>query len=297
MATKPKSPNDTSVREVGPAEAAFAAMPSPATTTLEPQPVPELTPLPSAPSNTVIVSVDALAAMQAQIDLLRTELAARPVQAPARAEALAADRGVLGDGGKAAFEEWERQKADRDARREFVARTSPATVVPGSDEMIDFDTEVAQMLSAAQQATADEAQRLAAIANEEYQYFVKCRYHTPNESAHGIFLVRLPGPGETIRMSDWYARYKPKPTDVFVGQVRCQACFQKGVINDLDIMPVGERGEFKVSERWLWRRPRKPERLKAEGETRARDGQSQTGNAGRGQAMERAVLAGMEAIP
>src|SRR6188768_2107534 len=162
----------------------------------------------------------------------------------------------------------------------------PAVIVPDGDQgQADFD--INGMLEAAAKEATEQNKRVVGMQNAEYQYFVKCRYHGPNESSHGIYLARLPGEGEVLGMTDWISRYKPKFNEMYLGEIVCQVCFQQGIERSLEVELVGRRGQFRVPERMLWRRPKSVERLNAEGETRARGGRSLSSNQGREDAMER----------
>lgn len=169
---------------------------------------------------------------------------------------------------------------------------APMTVIPG--EQPDFDVE--KMLADAKQTREDEETRMKNLRDSEYLYFVKCRYHPHDESSHGVYLTRCPGPGEPVKMTEWWARYKLTPNELYVGSLICQACFERGIENPLDVQAVGKRGEFVVSERWLWRRPKDKKRLMVEGETRVRDVTAVAANNGRQAAIARSVAAGLEEI-
>lgn len=174
-------------------------------------------------------------------------------------------------------------------------KIAPAVIIPdGENEQADFD--INAMLEASAVESAAQAERIKTLRDSEYHSYVKCRYHGPGESDIGIYLTHMPGEGEVLGMTDWFSRYKPKPNEMYLGEIVCQVCFQNGVERSLEVEMVGRRGQFKVPERMLWRRPRDPKRLAAEGPTRARAGRSPSSNQGREDAMARSVARGMERV-
>ncbi len=177
-----------------------------------------------------------------------------------------------------------------------ITTAPPMVPMPGEEGSPEFNID--ELMLAHKRQSDAEAERIQKLRNDEYVYFVRCRHHEASrESAHGIYLTKLPGPNEPVRMNEWYSRYKPTPGEMYLGPIVCQICLRRGIeTNYLDVNQSGVRGEFTVSERWLWRRPKDPKRLAVEGETRARDLPAGSANIGREEATQRSVSAGLEPI-
>jgi hypothetical protein len=198
-------------------------------------------------------------------------------------------------------------QAEERKRRDEAGRVT--TLVPVGPETVHDVSRADEMLSKASKDGADEAIKRAAAGAENYVFFVKCRISHGKDPQgrplpqHGIYLLRNTNDptdprGRTVKQTEWYSRYKPKATDPWTGPVVCQVCLQqRGEEVELDVDMEGRRGEFSVRPRWLWRRPKDEARLRVEGETRANEVGIRSANMGREDASNRAIEAGMEALP
>lgn len=193
----------------------------------------------------------------------------------------------------------ERQAHQR--RLDDAARVT--TLVPIDEDSVQDFVKADDHLARTQQEMLEAAKKRDEAEAKLYRFFVKCRYTHGKDAQgrplpnHGIYLTRNPG-STLVRMNEWYSRYKPKPTDVYIGRIVCQVCLQHfQVERELDVDMVGNRGEFRVRPRWLWRRPNDAPRLRAEGEVRAVDVAISGSNQGRQEAADRAREAGLEVIP
>lgn len=198
-------------------------------------------------------------------------------------------------------------KVEPERRADYLATVNPKVpitpmfVIEGDGETIaqsmTFEEAQAEMQKLHEKRLAERAEYL----DEEYIYFIKCRnVHPEGLSSHGIFLKSYPH-NNIVRGDQWKSGYKPTFEQLHHGPIVCQVCLRytnRSVPLDVTLLadPKSPAGTFEIDNRWLWKRPKKQERLIVEGETRAKRVSWTTGNTGVEEAEQRAVEAGLKVV-
>lgn len=173
---------------------------------------------------------------------------------------------------------------------------TPLFAIEGQDGNISEAYDAEAILAKLREEEA--AKRTAALKamENDFIFYVRCRYHPPSEPNQGVFVRGMHGPLDIVQQFNWNSRYKPKFDQPWTQAILCQVCLEQGKHTLLPLERHGEWGAFHMNPRWFFMRPRNAELAQKIGAFRVHEVLYTSSNLGRAQAVERAQAAGLKVV-